>query len=96
MKKSILIVGMTVLFAFASCREDKKVPDPAPKTPPVDNPTPPPSPTTGVPATPQDEDGTNISVSKDGAAVETKDGKNKTGISVSKNDASVEIKKSKN
>ncbi|WP_306568096.1 hypothetical protein [Flavobacterium lindanitolerans] len=94
MKKSILIVGIIALFAFASCREDKKVPEPAPKTPPVDNPTPPPSPTTVAPTS--NDDGTNISVSKDGAAVETKDGKNKTGISVSKNDASVEIKKSKN
>lgn len=92
MKKLIIITGIIALFAFASCREDKKVPDPAPKTPPVDNPTPPPSPKTGTP----EEEGTNISIQKDGAAIETKDGKNKTDISVSKNDASVEIKKSKN
>ncbi|TPD71167.1 hypothetical protein [Flavobacterium microcysteis] len=96
MKKLIIITGLIALFAFASCREDKKIPEPAPKTPPVDNPTPPPSPKTGIPAETPEEDGTSISVKKDGASVETKDGKNKTDISVSKNDASVEIKKSKN
>ncbi len=96
MKKLIIITGLIAVFAFASCREDKKVPDPAPKTPPVDNPTPPPSPTTGIPTETQEDDGTSISVKKDGASIETKDGKNKTDINVSKNDASVEIKKSKN
>lgn len=96
MKKSVIALGAAALFAFASCKEDKNVPEPAPKTPPVENPTPPPSPTTNAPAAEkQDDAGTSVSVSKDGVQVKTKDETNKTDVDVSKNGAAVEIKKSK-
>jgi len=44
MKKSLLFVGL-IAMALISCRE---TPNPAPKTPPVDNPAPKPSPKTAV------------------------------------------------
>lgn len=92
MKKSIIALGALAMLAFSSCREDKKVPDPAPNTPPVENPAPTPTPKIEK----QDEDGTSVSVGKDGVEVNTKDGKSKTDVNVSTNDASVEIKKPKN
>ncbi|MCY1246174.1 hypothetical protein D3C87_68050 [compost metagenome] len=94
MKKSFIALGAIALLAFASCKEDKKTPDPVPETPPVENPTPTPSPKTD--AEKQDSDGTTVSVGKDGVQVNTKDGESKTDVNVSKNDASVEIKKPKN
>lgn len=94
MKKSVIALGAVALLAFASCKEDKKIPDPAPETPPVENPAPTPSPKTDTEK--HDEDGTSVSVGKDGVQVNTKDGESKTDVNVSKNDASVEIKKPKN
>ena len=55
MKKSLIVFGI-IAVSIISCRE---TPSPAPKTPPVDNPTPKPEPKTVAP----------------GSAVETSDSK---------------------
>jgi len=44
MKKLFLLSAAVATIGLASCREDRKVPDPAPSTPPVENPKPAPSP----------------------------------------------------
>ena len=46
MKKSAITFGMIAFLGLTSCRQDRKIPDPAPSTPPVENPKPSPSPKT--------------------------------------------------
>ncbi|MDR6967544.1 hypothetical protein J2X31_001555 [Flavobacterium arsenatis] len=89
MKKIVFALGVMSMMAIISCKKDTTVPPPPPPEP-VAAPAPPP-----VPAAPEveEEDGTSVSIGKDGLDVSTKDGDKKTTVKVSGEDSKIEIKK---
>ncbi|HEU4496962.1 MAG TPA: hypothetical protein VFR70_07915 [Flavobacterium sp.] len=74
MKKTAIAIGLAAMFSFSACRNEKKAPDPAPATPPVENPAPAPQPTAA-----EEIDGTDVSADKNGAGLADPSGSGSSG-----------------
>ncbi|WP_181248462.1 hypothetical protein [Flavobacterium magnum] len=92
MKKVILMAAMISSFAIVSCKKDAPAPPPAPEAP-AEAPAPPPPPPTPEAAPEKTEDGTSVTVGKNGVDVQTKTETKSTTVEVNKKGAAIEVKK---
>lgn len=92
MKKSIIALGLMAI-AFSSCKET--VPNPAPTTPPVDNPVPTPDPKTVAPGTPietsEKQKSNTISVENEAIKVKSEATTTKTAVNTTNQKENVKI-----
>lgn len=85
MKKITLLLGVLSIMALTSCKKQKEE-TAAPEETNVEI-------NTTTTETPEEADGTSISVGSDGVDISSKDGDNETNVEVGGGDAKIEIKK---